>query len=187
MKNFIKKLLREDLEYYHATNADTDDYQIGIEEDIYIPKMKGVEQIKIDDNTKAKLKTIDWKDIKISEGGDDGNSIVYLNIHLPYGDFSKGIAINIQIIKDAIYQMHITLADDLQGLGLGYKIYKALINDLGHLYSGKGRRFNPIVGKVWNKLHNDPDIECYSSQHGDMCFIKNNPDKEGLLKMANMS
>jgi hypothetical protein len=186
MKKFIKKLLREDLEYFAASDATKDEYEIGLEEGINIPSMKMVDEIPVDDATREQLKTISWEDIKISDAGNDGSSIVYLDIHLPYGDFSKGIAINIQLLKDAIYQMHITLAKDLQGLGLGYKIYKALINDLGHLYSGKGRRFNPIVSKVWDKLHKDPDIECYSNENGDICFMKNNPDKQELLQMINM-
>ena len=43
--------------------------------------------------------------------------------------------------------------------GLGYKIYKALISQFGHLYSGKGRRHNTIqVPKIWGKLNSEPGI-----------------------------
>jgi hypothetical protein len=172
MKDFIKKLLRENLI-----------------ESINIPSMRLPKKVEIDDNTKNKLKNVSWKDLKISDNGGDGNSFVYLGINLPYGEGSldKGIAINIQIIKGEIYQIHIALTDELQGLGLGIKIYEALIHDLGHLYSGKGRRMNPVINKIWDNLHNDPDIECHSNENGDLCMIKNNPDKDKLLKLVNMS
>ena len=172
MTDFIKKLLRE-----------------ALNERINIPSMTLPKHVTIDDKLKEKLKHVSWKDIKISDNGGDGSTFVYLNVHLPYGEgtLDKGIAINIQIIKNEIYQMHISIVNELQGLGLGYKIYKALIFDLGHLYSGKGRRMNPIINDIWSKLKNDSDIECHSSENGDICMIKNNPNKKELLKLTNIN
>ncbi len=73
------------------------------------------------------------------------------------------------------------MADELQGLGLGYKIYKALIADLGHLYSGKGRRMNPNITKIWEKLKTDSSISCISNVNGDLCMKKDNPDADDLI------
>lgn len=70
---------------------------------------------------------------------------------------------------------------ELQGLGLGYKIYKALIADLGHIYSGKGCRMNPLIGNIWYKLKHDSDIECISNADGDLCMRKDNPNKKELI------
>lgn len=166
MSNLIKKLLKEELSS--------------------ITKMKHVSDVNIDDETKNKLKNISWRDIKISEGGDDGNTLVYLNINLPYGDFSQGIAVNIQLIKDTVYHIHLSLAKELQGLGLGYKIHKALIFDLGHLYVGKGRVLNKFIFDIWKKLDNDSDVECINGKNGHMCMVKNNPDKNKLLGTINI-
>ena len=82
-----------------------------------------------------------------------------------------------------LYQVHISLAEDLRGIGLGTKIYRSLVEWAGHLYSGKGRRLNPIIDKVWDRLKLDPRLECESSDFGDICVSPNNSNKERLLSI----
>jgi hypothetical protein len=65
-------------------------------------------------------------------------------------------------------------------MGLGFKIYRSLIDWTGHLYSGKGRRQNPLVNRIWKKLADQPGVTCISSKLGDICISDKNPDKEIL-------
>jgi len=161
MKKFIKEKLNEDL----------------LKSYFRLPK-----NIDISDEDLLKIKNINWRDIKINDNGGEGN-IAHLSVSFPFKtNISEGIVIDIQVIKDTIYQIHLSMVKELQGIGLGYKIYKALINDLGHLYSGKGRRLNSVVNNIWVKLKKDNDFYCISNENGDLCMIKNNPDKNNLAK-----
>ncbi len=163
MNQIIKKLLREALE---------------------IPSFRVSKNIKLSDEQKQAIKNVNWSQIKIDDLGGSGN-IAHLSISLPIDYLeSEAIIVDIQLINDEIYQMHIHMPEDFRGLGLGYKIYKAVINDLGHLYSGKGRRLNPMVTKIWDKLKTDSDLDCISSEIGDMCMIKNHPNKEELSQFV---
>jgi hypothetical protein len=160
MNRFIKKLLREALS---------------------IPSFRLPKNISLTDKEKEIIKNIDWKQLKIDDLGGSGN-IAHLSVSLPVD--TDAVVVDIQVLNDEIYQMHVHMAEELRGLGLGYKIYKAIINDLGHLYSGKGRRLNPMVTKIWNKLGQDSDFDCVSSEIGDLCMIKNHPNKEELTKFV---
>jgi len=163
MSQIVKKLLREALE---------------------IPSFRLPKDVKISDDEKLAIKNVKWTDLKIDDLGGSGN-IAHLAVLLPFETIaSESIVIDIQLINDMVYQMHVHLPEDLRGLGLGYKIYKAVINDLGHLYSGKGRRLNPMVTKIWDKLKNDSDFDCVSSELGDLCMIKNHPNKEELTQFV---
>lgn len=153
-----------------------------LNEKLNIPTFRLPKNVSVSDEDIQKIKNINWTDIIIDDLGGSGN-IAYIGIKFPFETTAdQGIVVDIQIIKDAIYQVHIHLTEALQNIGLGYKIYKALIADLGHLYSGKGRVMNPLVDKVWNKLYQDKDIECHSSHLGQLCSAKNNPNKEELFQ-----
>ena len=153
-----------------------------VNELFYVPKLRVPEEI---DTTKD-FKNINWNDIKIDELGDDGNKIIHLGITLPGENFNNpGIVLDIQLINNELYQIHLHLAKSLQGQGIGYKIYKKFIAEFGHVYSGHGRRLNDKeVPAIWNKLKNDPDVECDSTINGDICFLKNNVDMNLLQKYA---
>jgi hypothetical protein len=163
MSQLVKKLLREALT---------------------VPSFRVPKDIKFSNDEKLALKNVSWEDLKIEDLGGSGN-IAHLGINLPFESAaSDAIVVDIQVIKDMIYQIHMHLPEDLRGLGLGYKIYKAVIHDLGHLYSGKGRRLNQMVAKIWDILKNDPDFECVSSELGDLCMVKNHPNKEELTQFV---
>jgi len=159
MKEFIRKKLKESLT---------------------VPYFRLVKDIKITPEEMASLKAINWRDIGINDLGGEGN-IAYLGVDVGSEAINKGIVVDIQVLRNMIYQVHIHLAKELHAIGLGYKIYKAIINDLGHLYSGKGRRMNPYVTNIWNKLKNDADFDCISNNNGDLCMVKNNPQKKELI------
>ena len=123
---------------------------------------------------------LDWKGIKFVKLEAEGN-LMNLGVILP-GDSipNPGIVLTLQVIHDYLYQPHITLDDGLMRKGLATKIYRALIEKLGHLYSGRGRRQNPVVDKIWAKLKSDPTIDCASSSIGDACWTLDNPDGEDI-------
>jgi len=148
----------------------------------FIPKLRLGKPVQLSNQELEAIKNIKWNDIKIDDLGNDGHSIVHLGISFPFKTKAvDGIIVDIQMLKGGIYQVHISLADSLQKIGLGYKIYKALIHDLGHLYSAKRRRLNPVVDKIWDKLAQDSDIECRADNDFNLCMLKNNPNKEEIL------
>ena len=114
-----------------------------------------------------------WRDLDWKEIGDDGNSIIWLEMIQPLDmDLGKGVIVDIQLIQEKFYQIHINLALELRGIGLGTKIYRSIIDWAGHLYSGKGRRQNPIINKVWSKLNQDSSLECLSNDIADLCVVR---------------
>lgn len=160
MKQFIKQLVREGLG---------------------LPALRIPKQISVSQDEVNAIKNLSADQIKIDDLGGEGN-IAHLGVTLPFKtDVTDGIIVDIQILADMVYQIHIHMSDELQNMGLGYKIYKAVINDLGHLYSGKGRRHNKFVTNIWEKLKQDSDFNCIFNDRGDMCMIKNNPNSKELL------
>ncbi len=142
------------------------------------------DQISISDADIADVKLIEWTDLDWEEFGNDGNVIIWLKSSQPFTDeISKGIVVDIQLIHNTFYQIHISLAEELRGIGLGTKIYRSLVNWAGHLYSRKGRRQNPIIDKVWNKLKNVDDVTCVSDEMGDICISNSNPNIDNLLNI----
>ena len=123
---------------------------------------------------------LDWTGIKFVRLESEGN-LMNLGVILP-GDSAPnpGIVLTLQVIYDYLYQPHITLDEELRGQGLAVKIYRALVDRLGHLYSGKGRRQNPMVDRVWAKLRQDPTIDCATGSIGDACWTLDNPDGEDI-------
>lgn len=149
----------------------------------FTPGIRVPEQIELTDDQVDSIKSLNWQDLDWKDIGNDGDSIIWLEISTPLDfDISKGTMVDIQLIGDALYQIHISLAEDLRGKGLGTKIYRSLIEWAGHLYSGKGRRQNPIIDKVWDGLKREEGVSCASNDLGDICVSHNNPDGEELLK-----
>lgn len=140
-------------------------------------------QIDPDSDTVEELRTVNFKDIGWNQIGDNGRNIIWLKPIFPFNaDLSDGIIVDIQIIRDTFYQIHIGLAESLQGIGLGSKIYASLVLNFGHLYSGKGRRHNPVVNRIWRGLATIPEFTCVSGKIGDLCVLNENPDAENLIR-----
>lgn len=185
------KLLKiyEELTYRHSNTqgAEDDEYEIGMSEDIDLPNLRLTNDINLSNEEKHKIININPNDLIISQGDFDGK-IANMNIKLPWKSNinNNGIVADIQIIKQHIYQIHLQISNKIRGLGLGFKTYVALINDLGHLYSGNGRMHNNTeIPKIWSKLDNVPEFESYQNSNGRICILKNNPDKELLLSLFN--
>jgi len=163
MKEFIKRRLREE---------------------ISVPSLSLAKNIEISDAEKQKISQLGWSDLIIDQTSE--TSPVKMKVDVPWKSvMSNGIALDLQVVNDALYQIHISLAPELRGLGLGFKTYKALIMDYGHLYSGIGRRQNVTeVPKIWARLESDPQISCSSNNTANICIANNNPNKEDLLKIG---
>lgn len=129
----------------------------------------------LNNETINKLKNINKNDIDIEQIGDDGNNIVNLEVKIKnIPEVKDLIIVDIQIINDKLYQPHISMADSIQGLGLAPKIYVRLIEEFGHLYSGKGRVYNKNIFKVWDKLNNESNIVCKDLDYGNICILNRN-------------
>ena len=188
LNKIYTELLNEELTYRHANinGVEDDEYEIGMVEEINLPNLRLPKNIELSSEEKVKISKLSHQDLVINQGDFDGK-IVNMLITLPWkSQVNNGaIIVDIQIINGTLYQIHIQLAESLKSLGLGYKIYLALMNDMGHLYSGKGRLHNNNeIPKIWGKLNNDPNFECYNNENGNICMLSSNPNKEVLLKVS---
>lgn len=152
------------------------------EESYYTPGLRYPKQLDLSKEEIDIVKQFKWTDLDWEQIGNDGHNIAWLNLLQPLDfDISDGVVVDIQIIKGTFYQVHISLAEQLRGIGLGTKIYQSLVRWLGHIYSGKGRRSNPIIENIFNVLRKDPKLKCVSNSLGDMCVDLKNPDADGYL------
>jgi len=158
MKEYIRHRLRESI----------------ISNPLRLPK-----NIEITEADKNIIKNISWEELNVIDNGSSGN-IFHFNIEIPNvnDEINQNLMVDIQVIRNILYQMHINIPNTVQNMGLGYKIYLTMINYLGQVYSGKGRRHNEYVNNIWSKLKNEPSIDCYSNELGDICFSKQVPDDE---------
>ena len=123
---------------------------------------------------------IDWREIRFVKLDSEAN-LMNLGVILPGERVpNSNIVLTLQVIHDYLYQPHITIDPELRGMGLSTKIYRALIERLGHLYSGKGRRQNKIIDRIWARLAQDETIACANSSIGDACWSMDNPDGEEI-------
>jgi hypothetical protein len=165
IKNIIKKIINENINLLS-----------------YLPQPK---QIIIDNDKKEILRKTTINDIEIIDlGGTD--SIANLKILIKNDEeISKGISFNIQIIKDMFYQPHISLTDSLKGYGLVEKIYTKFIMEFGNLYSGKGRRLNPIMDNIWDKFSKNNNFTCLSNNIANICVFKGSENHDELINIFN--
>jgi hypothetical protein len=140
-------------------------------------------EIELSDEERQFIKNIDWRDLIIEQENSESPINFYISIKgMEDLGVAEGIKVSFQIIGDLLYQIHINLAKSLQGLGLGYKIYKAMVYEFGHVYSGKGRQQNTEeVPRIWQKLSLEKDFICKSDEIGTICVLDSNPDKDELL------
>lgn len=134
MKDFIKKKLREDLEYYSVddANPESNEYDIGI---------------KLENNEVAT--SLDKSKIKIRKG-----VINNLLVYSPIYDGDKMGAFRLKKVEDGFKIFGSVLYDDFQGIGLGKAMYKYIIKDLARkgltLYSDDNQ--SSQASRVWDKL-----------------------------------
>ena len=146
------------------------------------------EQIDLSDEEREILRDIKWTDLYWSEIGGASETLVWLEMSLPLDlDISKGIAVDIQLVRGGFYQVHISFAERLRGIGLGTKIYRSLVESMGHLYTDRDRLQNQIISKVWDGLKSDYGIEHASDEEGEICISRKNPDLDKLLNIFNQA
>ena len=183
MRKFIKQKLRESLRYSHVIgDATKDNYKLS---EYNLPMLSLTKKVNATKEEKDIIRQLDYTKIGLEPQNE--TSPVKIKVSLPLErDLSPGIALDIDLVGDIFYQIHISLDESLRKLGLGYKIYKALIMNFGHVYSGKGRRLNTSeVPRIWEKLNNEPGITCVSNDIADMCVANNAPNKDELLSAFN--
>jgi len=161
MKFFIQKRLRESLNVNQFR----------------VPK-----NVQLNEKELEHLKNVNWSDLTIDDLGGNGN-VAHLRIGFPFEtNASDGIVVDVQVLHDYIYQLHLHLTDNLQRLGLGGKIIKAVAVDLGHIYAGNGRILNDNVNKLLESFKNDPDLIYLKNDIGTLIISKDNPDKNELIE-----
>ena len=190
MKKDVLKRLREDLyggspKCYRKTVLMKSDIRQKLREALNIPTLpnKGGEDAELNKFDIQNLRNTRWQDIKLEDLEVSGLHEFYVKIPTPFtGNGTDGAdegmigVLSIQLIGGVIYQPHLTLKKNVQDFGLGYKIYKKFISEFGHLYSGKGRRLNPKMNGIWDKLKVSGDYECLSNDMGDLCMVKDISD-----------
>jgi hypothetical protein len=127
----------------------------------------------------VKYKNINWNDLNLINVGVYGDTVFY-GIQIPgeNNKYNKGIIVDLKN-EDELNRIDIMMDFNLQGLGLGYKIYKKIIEQTGHIYSLFNKRVNDdAIPKIWEKLKNDSDIEVHSNKDGEIAIWKNMNDNE---------
>lgn len=126
----------------------------------------------ITDEEKQRIQMWDYTDIDFEQMNSD--SPIQLKVITPLEEkIERAIVLDVQVINNNIYQLHIALHDELQHLGLGYKIYKRFIDLFGNVYSGKGRQHNDAeIPRIYDKLSKEPNIECKDMGYGTLCMLK---------------
>ena len=140
-----KEILTEELTYRHSDTQgpEDDEYEIGMRED-YSHNLSFNNKLELSDEEKNSIKNVTAEQLIINQGEFDGSSAT-LHINMPWKspiNNSNGVNVNFEVIDGVLYQIHIFLSPSVRGLGLGYKIFKALVNDFGHVLARKSGSMN---------------------------------------------
>ena len=121
----------------------------------------GIDYIKLIKS--ATVDNIDFNEGKLTTNGGEQLILTIDGTEIPseYVDlvvFFMGNELNGKHFKSL--NLHISLAEEIQGIGLGTKIYTKMVYEFGSLYSwGETRTNDEHIGKIYQKLNNDPNIE----------------------------
>jgi len=153
-----------------------------LREALNIPSFRLPQKVDISDEERTKIQNVRWNNLGLEDLGGQGN-IAYIKVIFPFETAANngGVVVDLQVLNNTIFQPHIHMVDNLQGLGIGYKVYQKVISEFGHLYSGKGRRMNPRITSIWEKLKKGGEFDCMSNQNGDMCMVKGHSDAQPLI------
>ena len=147
------------------------------------PRLRLYKDIDLDQRDKEWVSMIKWSDISWEAIGGDGNNIHWLEMNLPLDtDIAEGVVVDLHMINNTFNQLHVSMTEDLRGLGLGTNIYISLINELGHIYSGIGRRTNPLITRLIESLSNRSDIIHVKNSLGDLLVSVDFDMKDELIE-----
>jgi len=136
--------------------------------------------IEISEQDKAKLKKMKWSDIKVLDPKESGD-LFTMRFKLPV-NVSDGIVFQLQPRENGLYKLqNIDIHKDLQGLGLGTKLYRAVLEEFGQLYSPKSGRHNELqVPKIHKALAKDSKIDMFKKGSDVLLLHKGNPDYDEI-------
>lgn len=165
MKQYIQKVLREGLMDLRTLST---------------PKDIEVQHSDID-----RIKALEWNQLILEPQNEE--SPVKILVDVPWESrISDAVDLYIQLTGNNLYQIDINMAPNLRGMGLGYKIYKGLILNFGHIYSGNKRRHNNAeVPAILSKLKSESEIEVHENHLGFLCVAVNAPDKQDIINRFN--
>jgi len=136
--------------------------------------------VEVSEQEKAKIKKMKWSDIKVLDP-EESNGLFTMRFKFPV-DISDGVVFQIQPRDNNLYKLqNIDLHKDLQGLGLGTKLYRAVLEEFGQLYSPKSGRHNELqVPKIHKTVSKDPQIDLFKKGSDTLLLHKGNPDYEEI-------
>lgn len=169
MRDFIKRKLNERLN------------RKLLSESLRIPEP--VELIGDEDS----YRNINYNDIELIDMGNDGVDLIYIGVKLPNEkELNRGIVLDVKLVNDLYLVINLLMDFNLQGKGLGSKIYEKFIYEFGHAFSSFEKRANQEqIPAIWNKLKNNPNFEVYESSIGELCVLKSNEDKADIIQRFN--
>jgi hypothetical protein len=166
MKEFIKRKLNESLK------------KEILKESLRTPKP--VELI----GDEESYRNINYNDIELIDLDNDGIDLIFIGIKLPNEkQVNEGIVLDVKLVNDLYLIINILMDFNLQGKGLGYKIYEKFIYEFGHAFSSYEKRANQEqIPSIWNKLKQNSSFEVYDSKVGQLCVLKTNEDKSEIIQ-----
>lgn len=144
--------------------------------EFFSSSMRVPEQIKLTNDQKSIVKGIKWQDIEILDVESD-EDIFNFKFDIKGLNLSNAIVFTVRNVNDLYKIQNVWIAEDLQKLDLGYKLYRVVIEDIGHLYSPASGRHNLIqVPKIYNKLMSDSKLDVIKSNNDYLFILESNPN-----------
>jgi hypothetical protein len=130
------------------------------------------------------LRTIQWQEIKFTEL-DTVNNFIPIEVQIQSKpELTLGISLWIQLVEDTFYQPHIYLTQELQGLGITYKIFRALLEEFGHIYMSRGRTLERgAMDAIIQKLAHDRSIALFGRRRDQLLVHLSAPDFRELVDL----
>ena len=145
------------------------------------------EPIQITDKEKSELQNLKWESIKIKDPSETSTStsdIFTMNFDLgKLNHILSGIVFKIESDnRTSLYQAHIQLYKDLQGIGLATKLYRSVLEEFGHLVSKKSKRVSDKeISGLYQKLAKDNKIDFFDRNGNFLLLHKGNPEYKNIL------
>lgn len=129
-----------------------------------LPKPLGLSASELQD-----LRAIQWQEIQFTEL-EPVNNFIQLEVQiLNRPELTLGISLWIQLVDDTFYQPHIYLTQELQALGITYKIFRSLLEEFGHIYMSRGRTLErSVMDAIIQKLALDRSIALFTRRQDQL-------------------
>lgn len=95
-------------------------------------------------------------------------------------DLAHAVYTAVKIERDNFNRVHTSegYPQDLRGIGLGYKLYQALLQQFNYLSSDSGTYTSLYAQSVWNKLRKDPAYYTFLRDKKILCVLTTMPEPE---------